>query len=190
MSLSSKLVILSLMGRPAKTPSFQSVINFSGPSPVGCRLRTATLLPSTLHPFIHVLISQLASSANHCPLSVSHYTASDTTQYSPISPWCLSPLYPIPVRGVELTQGGLPAVHGLCGVAMGPGPLSASGQLRLVTSSWRQARLNTSTAHIYYPPPSPPGHGQSWIANYWWNLLILKVLHLKYKLAKKEGSLA
>ena len=40
-----------------------------------------------------------------------------------------------PREGVELVLGALPGVHGLCGVAMGPGPLAASGQLRLVTSS-------------------------------------------------------
>ena len=149
MSLSSKLGILSLMGRPTKTPSFQSVINSSGPSPVGCRLRTATLLPSTLHPFIHVLIliSQLASSSITIVLSLSVIPASDTTQYSPISPWCLSPLFPIQ-WGVWSLYRAVSLVF-MASVVWWPWA-PASGQLRLVTSSWRQARL--STAHIYYPP--------------------------------------
>ena len=48
-------------------------------------------------------------------------------------------LYPIPVRGVELTQGGLPAVHGLCGVmAMGPGLWTAEAGDVILTSSQHQ----------------------------------------------------
>ena len=84
--LSSKLGILSLIGMPTKTLSFQSVINFSGPSPVGCRLWTTTLL-ATLHPFIHVLISQLASSSKYCPVCQS-FQHLPPVHVSPVGPVC------------------------------------------------------------------------------------------------------
>ena len=152
MSLSSKLGILSLMGRPTKTPSFQSVINSSGPSPVGCRLRTATLLPSTLHPFIHVLIliSQLASSSITIVLCQSQ-PFQHLTPFNVLAPFHHHDVCPLSIPsqwGVWSLYRAVSLVF-MASVVWWPWA-PASGQLRLVTSSWRQARL--STAHIYYPP--------------------------------------
>ena len=103
-----------------------------------------------------------------------------TYQAPSVSSLCLAS------EGDELVWVAVPGVHGLAVVlAMGPGPpwpLDSWGW-------WRHRDVKRKAQHQHQPISTilrPAPRPQSWIAKYWWNLLILKILHLKYNLAQKS----
>lgn len=157
---------------------------------VSCRPedRTATHSPLSTHSFMfwfhnwHPPQCIVLSVTNSRPFNLSHQVLLNKTY---LAPFVSVSLFTAP-EGCWACLGRCPRRSWPgCGVGHGTRPSLASRQLRLVTSSWRQARAQHQHSP-YLLSSAQPRPSQSWIAKYWWNLLILKILHLKYNLAQKS----
>ena len=160
------LGVLSLFNMPTRTQSFQSVFNSSAPVLWAAGRRIGP--PLTHHsPPIHscsdfttgILLNVLSCQSltlDPCPSPTHHILLNKTYQAPSVS-------------SLFLASEGCWAGLSRCprcswpgrGVGHGTRPSLASGQLRLVTSSWRQAQGSTQHQPISTILAQPPGPGRA-----------------------------